>query len=50
VDCGELVDFAKQFDDVVVSKTHSFLCTESGQNEIMNDIQEKNITRVVASA
>ena len=44
------MDFAKEFDDVVVSKTHPFLCTESGQNEIIKDIQEKNLTRIVASA
>jgi len=44
------MDFAKGFEDVVVSKTHPFLCTESGQNEIMNDIEEKELTRIVASA
>jgi len=35
---------------VVVAKTHPFLCTESGQNEIMDDIKEKKLTRIVASA
>jgi heterodisulfide reductase subunit A-like polyferredoxin len=37
-------------DDVVVAKTHAFLCTESGQNEIIEDIKEKGLTRIVASA
>jgi len=35
---------------VVVSKTHAFLCTESGQNEIIKDIEEKNLDCIVASA
>lgn len=42
--------FAKDLEDVIVSKTHPFLCTESGQNEIMNDIKEKELTRIVAAA
>ena len=35
---------------MVVAKSHSFLCTESGQNEIMRDIEEKKLDRVIASA
>jgi len=44
------VEYAKQFDDVVVAKTHAFLCTESGQNEIIKDIEEKKLDRIIASA
>jgi heterodisulfide reductase subunit A len=50
VDCDKLVEFAKTFDDVVISKSHPFLCTESGQNAIIEDIKEKNLDRIVASA
>jgi len=50
VDCDELVQFAKGLDDVVISKTHAFLWTESGQNEIIKDIEEKNLDCIVASA
>jgi heterodisulfide reductase subunit A-like polyferredoxin len=44
------VEFAKEMDDVVISKSHAFLCTESGQNEIIKDINEKKLTTIVASA
>jgi heterodisulfide reductase subunit A-like polyferredoxin len=37
-------------EDVVIAKSHAFLCTESGQNEIIQDIKEKGLTRIVASA
>ena len=50
VDCDKLVEFAKEMDGVVISKSHAFLCTESGQNEIIEDIKEKNLTSIVASA
>jgi len=50
VDCDKLVEFAKGLDDVVISKTHAFLWTESGQQEIINDINEKNLDSIVASA
>ena len=50
VNCDKLAEFAKEMDDVVVAKTHAFLCTESGQNEIIEDIKEKGLTRIVASA
>ena len=50
MDCDKLVEFAKEMDGVVISKSHAFLCTESGQNEIIEDIKEKNLTSIVASA
>ncbi|MBD3213203.1 MAG: hypothetical protein GF311_11405 [Candidatus Lokiarchaeota archaeon] len=50
MDCAELVKFAEEFEDILISKTHPFLCTESGQNEIINDIQEKNLNRIIAAA
>ena len=51
MDCDKLVEFAKEMDeDVIVSKSHAFLCTESGQNEIIEDIKEKGLTSIVVSA
>ena len=50
VDCDKLVEFANSLDGVVISKTNAFLWTESGQNEIMADIEEKGLNRIVASA
>jgi len=50
VDCDKLVEFAKEMDEVIISKSHAFLCTESGQNEIIEDIKEKGLTSIVASA
>lgn len=50
VDCYKLVEFAKEIEGVIVSKQHSFLWTESGQNEIIEDIKEKKLNRIVASA
>jgi heterodisulfide reductase subunit A len=50
VDCDKLVEFAKSFDDVIIAKSHPFLCTESGQNAIIEDIKEKKLDRIVASA
>jgi heterodisulfide reductase subunit A len=50
VDCDKLVEFAKSFDDVVIAKSYPFLCTESGQNAIIEDIKEKKLDRIVASA
>ena len=50
VDCDKLVEYAKTMDDVIIAKSHAFLCTESGQNEIIADIKEKGLTRIVASA
>jgi len=46
-----LVEYVKDLDsNVVVSKSNAFLCTEVGQNEIIQDIKEKNLDRIVASA
>ncbi|TXT63300.1 MAG: hypothetical protein BAJALOKI1v1_750014 [Promethearchaeota archaeon] len=36
--------------DVIIAKKSSFLCTEAGQGEIMKDIEEKKLNRIIASA
>jgi heterodisulfide reductase subunit A-like polyferredoxin len=50
VDCKELTKFAKTLENVEVSEVSPFLCTEAGQGEIMKDIEEKNLNRIIASA
>lgn len=51
VDCDELVEYVSNtFDDVIISKKNAFLWTDNAQNEIIEDIKEKNLNRIVASA
>ena len=50
VDCNKLIEYVKDMDDIIISKSHAFLWTESGQNEIIEDINEKKLDRIVASA
>ena len=51
VDCDELVEYVSNtFDDVVIAKKNAFLWTDNAQNEIIEDIKEKNLNRIVASA
>ena len=51
VDCDELVEYVKSFgDEIIISKKNAFLWTDNAQNEIIEDIKEKNLNRIVASA
>ena len=51
VDCDKLVEFVKDLDEsIIISKKNAFLCTDAAQNEIIEDIEEKNLNRIVASA
>ena len=52
VDCDELTKFVKDKfpDEIVISKKNPFLWTDSAQNEIIEDIKENNLNRIVASA
>ena len=51
IDVNELVDYAQSLgDEIVLSKKNGFLWTEAAQNEIMEDIKEKNLNRIVAAA
>ena len=51
IDVNELVAYAKSLgDEVIISKKNAFLWTENAQNEIMADIKENNLNRIVASA
>ena len=47
----ELVEYAKSFsEEIIVSKKNAFLWTDNAQNEIIQDIKEKGLNRIVASA
>ena len=51
IDVNALVDYAQSLgDEIVLSKKNGFLWTEAAQNEIMEDIKEKNLNRIVAAA
>ena len=52
VDCDELTKFVKDKfpDEIVISKKNPFLWTDTAQNEIIEDIKENNLNRIVASA
>lgn len=51
VDCDELIEYVKNFgEEIVIAKKNAFLWTDNAQNEIIEDIKEKSLNRIVASA
>ncbi len=50
VDCERVAESASLFDDVVVSKDIGYACSEPGQQQIKNDIQEHGLDRVVMAS
>ena len=50
VDCERVAESASLFDDVVVSKNIGYACSEPGQQQIKNDIQEHGLDRVVMAS
>ncbi len=50
VDTGRAVDFAKTLDHVVMAREDPYLCAEPGQKQIMEDIKEHHLTRIVIAA
>ena len=51
IDVNELLTYAESLgDEIVVSKKNAFLWTDNAQNEIIEDIKEKDLNRIVASA
>ena len=51
IDVNELVSYAQSLgDEIVLSKKNGFLWTDAAQNEIMADIKEKTLNRIVAAA
>ncbi|MEE9223956.1 MAG: FAD-dependent oxidoreductase, partial [Thermoplasmata archaeon] len=50
LDVDRLSEQARSYPEVVLSKTHPFLCSEEGQALIQKDIQENGLDRVVVAA
>ncbi|MBN2494913.1 MAG: CoB--CoM heterodisulfide reductase iron-sulfur subunit A family protein [Deltaproteobacteria bacterium] len=50
VDCPKVVEAAAGFDDVVVSREHSFMCSDPAQEMIIEDIRKQGLNRVVIAS
>jgi len=50
VDVGRVVNFAAQLDDVVITRTATYMCSDPGQALIKEDIQRENLDRVVVAS
>ncbi|UCE74639.1 MAG: hypothetical protein JSV56_02770, partial [Methanomassiliicoccales archaeon] len=50
VDVKEVAKFAGTLPDVVFSKNHEFMCSESGQEMIKDAIKKKKLNRVVVAS
>ncbi len=50
VDCEKVARMASELSEVVVSKDITYACSEPGQKEIVDDIIENNLDRVVVAS
>ena len=50
VDVEEVVERAKEFPNVEVSRVYKYMCSDPGQELIKKDIEEKDLDRVVVAA
>lgn len=50
VDVQRVVNFAAQLDNVVVTRTCTYMCSDPGQALIKDDIQRENLDRVVVAS
>ncbi len=50
VDCEKVAELASYLDDVVVSKNITYACSEPGQQEIVDDITDQGLDRVVVAS
>lgn len=50
VDCKAVSDSALDLQDVVVSRENLYTCSEPGQNQIVEDIKQHGLTRVVVAS
>jgi heterodisulfide reductase subunit A len=50
VDTAEVADFAGKLDNVIISRHYKFMCSESGQDVIKEDIKEHNLNRVIVAS
>jgi heterodisulfide reductase subunit A len=50
IECERVAKALGQMPDVVVSRTHMAMCSDAGQTQIVQDIKEKGVNRVVVGA
>ncbi len=50
VDCKAVSDYAKDLPDVVVSRDNVYTCSEPGQNQVVEDIKNLQLTKVVVAS
>lgn len=50
VDCQKVAESLGDLPDVATSHTHMFMCSDPGQDLILQDIKEKGVNRVVVGA
>ncbi|WP_243545926.1 CoB--CoM heterodisulfide reductase iron-sulfur subunit A family protein [Pseudodesulfovibrio tunisiensis] len=50
VDCADVAEFAAGLRDVAVSRDYQFMCSDPGQDMIINDIREYGLNRVVVAS
>ena len=50
VDCKAVSEYAKDLPNVVVSRDNVYTCSEPGQNQIVEDIKEQKLTKVVVAS
>ena len=50
VDCEDVAHYAKGLKDVVVARDYQFMCSDPGQDLIINDIRNMGLDRVVVAS
>ena len=50
VDCDAVADMAAHLPGVVVARSYKYMCSNPGQEMIMQDIEEHGLERVVVAA
>ena len=50
VDCKKVADLAMELEEVVVSKDIGYACSEPGQQQIRNDIEDYGLDRIVVAS
>lgn len=50
VDIVDVVEYARRLEGVVIVRDHTYLCSDTGQNLIQEDIRTLGLTRVVIAA
>jgi heterodisulfide reductase subunit A len=50
VDCARVAETAAGFENVLIAKEITYACSEPGQAEIVEDIRENNLNRIVVAS